>query len=476
MRLQPLESSFWEIADPQSALEFALRSRFTVLSPFQIISLRYAGRTHQVLVLEVAPDGPGVLIVNTDCVVNIDPPLGSDAPPPPPPATSGGAPGAVGGGRPTPLVLGATASGSALPGLPCTFSVSVPDAAVFEGSDLLVEVSSVAEAPPSAAGGAGSTLSGAAPPAASPAAGEPDLYVDAAPNRAPSLLEHRWAWNGTGSTGSVRVSDDPPPRPPLPGGAAAAAAPGAATVAAAAAAAAPHPRVYYVSVDAFGGPVSFSLTASLVPKAPPPAATPAPLSAAAAADPSSVICPTCGAAVPAARLDMHTAVCARNNVRCPAPGCGAVLRKGPAAFRDHWHCPSCALVLRESEGSKHVAISHTDLPCPHGCGAQMHLEALRAHARVSRKRELRLARSLALTCTRCPGPAADGLPPTPDHVPLLRRLCSRRRAARRLRRPRKGAHRARELLRCAHSRVRSLWAVCAPQRKRRPLPRRAPRR
>jgi len=197
VRLQPIESSFWEISDTRAALEFALRSRFTVLSPNQVIAFRYAGKTYQVLVLEVEPVAPGVRIVNTDCVVNIEPPLSgggagdsvmaSNA------STSAAAKTST--DRSGQLTLGTQTSGVAAPGQPCVYALKVPDAAVFAENDLLVSVSD----PPAAS----------APPAGEE--GEPDVYVDVAPNRTPSLLEHRWAWNGAGKVGSVRVSDEAAP-------------------------------------------------------------------------------------------------------------------------------------------------------------------------------------------------------------------------------------------------------------------------
>ena len=392
----------------ESALEFALRSRFTVLSPFQVISLRYAGRTYQILVLEVEPDGPGVLIVNTDCVVNIEPPLGGgDAAQASAAGPSVGA--ASAGGRPSPLVLGSSVSGTALLGEPCVFTVLVPDVAALDASDLLLEVTGPAGG--AAPRSVGATLSGApveSREAPAPAVGEPDIYVDVAPNRSPSLLEHRWSWNGAGSNGSVRVADSAPPA------AGATSADGSTTVLAAMAAAAPQSRTYYVTIVAYGGAAEFVLSASLVPKAPGSAAVAT--AAATVAGPSEAICPSCGAVVPAARLDLHAAVCARNNVRCPAAGCGAVLRRGPAAFRDHWHCPECALVMREADGAKHAAIAHVDHACPHGCGTAMRLEPLREHAKVRRRAPMWLSIPGSL-CGRAL--CTERLPPPSRHLSLL---------------------------------------------------------
>jgi hypothetical protein len=251
----------------------------------------------QILVLEVEPSSaPAVLIINTDCVVNIEPPLGGSLTASISTGGDGtGGSATAGSSSKKTLALGEVVSGAVLKASPAVYTLKIPTGAVLSESDVLLEVRRPVEVSAGVALG-GSAVAGGS---ATHGAGEADVYVDAAPQKAPSLLRHKWKWNGIGSAGAVRVSD----AMPLPGA--------SSTVEAAAAAAAP--RTFYVSVTTLSdSEAPFELRASLVPKAA-ASDSAAPLTTAAhaiALGPDDVLCGTCNAAVPKARYDMHSAVCA----------------------------------------------------------------------------------------------------------------------------------------------------------------------
>ena len=90
------------------------------------------------------------------------------------------------------------------------------------------------------------------------------------------------------------------------------------------------------------------------------------------------MCDTCGASVPCMSLERHAAFCRKNNQRCPAPGCGVVLRIKDAHL--HVHCPQCDLVSNPEGVAKHTAQWHGRFPCP--CGVEMELGMLLAHRRT----------------------------------------------------------------------------------------------
>ena len=71
----------------------------------------------------------------------------------------------------------------------------------------------------------------------------------------------------------------------------------------------------------------------------------------------NVPCPTCGRRIAQAHLDLHTAFCARNNVRCDHPGCGKVVRR--------------------PELPQHRLDNHARVACE--CGAVMEASAVAAH-------------------------------------------------------------------------------------------------
>lgn len=93
-----------------------------------------------------------------------------------------------------------------------------------------------------------------------------------------------------------------------------------------------------------------------------------------------VECSTCGSMVPAARAALHEAYCARNNTKCLI--CDRTLRK---ADRDtHWHCGECAdpsfLATTVAGRDKHLKLFHVDIACPCGQFAAP-LLALQRHFR-----------------------------------------------------------------------------------------------
>jgi hypothetical protein len=85
---------------------------------------------------------------------------------------------------------------------------------------------------------------------------------------------------------------------------------------------------------------------------------------------------------PTLRYSLLFVLVQRNNVRCTFPGCGAILRKGAAAAKQHWHCPDCGIAMNEADGAKHAALEHSDIQCPNGCGIALRLDPLRTHIEV----------------------------------------------------------------------------------------------
>jgi hypothetical protein len=93
-----------------------------------------------------------------------------------------------------------------------------------------------------------------------------------------------------------------------------------------------------------------------------------------------VKCPNCEKMVPAARASLHQAYCSRNNSKCLV--CERTLRKADQAT--HWHCGECTdpLFLADTHAGrvKHLALFHSDIEC--GCGAvTLPLLPLQAHYR-----------------------------------------------------------------------------------------------
>jgi hypothetical protein len=241
-----------------------------------------------------------------DCVVNIEPPLeGADVGAT---ATEGGSSDAsassgVAPGSRLALTLGDAVTGTAIRGQHTVFTVRCPDSTAFIENDLLIEVKPQLQSTERDSDVGGVTLGGGAAgssqPVSPPLGGEADIYVDTAPQKDPSLLKHRWKWNGAGGSGTVRVSE---------------ASPVSETAATGALPAAPTPRTFYVGVTTISAqPALYVLKASMVPRL--SVETPAGVDHAGHADtatrgPDDVLCATCGAAVPRSRYDMHSAVCA----------------------------------------------------------------------------------------------------------------------------------------------------------------------
>lgn len=73
-KLQPLTSDFLDIPNHKVALETALRGRYSLLIQGDIMPLLIGGRAYDVLVAELKP-AQAVSIVNTECAVDIEPPL-----------------------------------------------------------------------------------------------------------------------------------------------------------------------------------------------------------------------------------------------------------------------------------------------------------------------------------------------------------------------------------------------------------------
>ena len=125
------------------------------------------------------------------------------------------------------------------------------------------------------------------------------------------------------------------------------------------------------------------------------------------------ICATCSAVVPTTSLSLHAAVCARQNVRCAAPGCGAVLRRGASADA-HRHCDECGCVVSPGVPQrKHSQVRHAVRKCE-DCTFSGPLANLRTHA-------LYECHGRLVTCRFC-GATAPAGPPPADHGDRIRGL------------------------------------------------------
>ncbi|KAJ1728885.1 hypothetical protein LPJ61_003802 [Coemansia biformis] len=117
----------------------------------------------------------------------------------------------------------------------------------------------------------------------------------------------------------------------------------------------------YVSVVGF--PAACDATIEVLFDAPPPSEQ-ASLSVHtpdSSSGPDEPVCANCGSSVPAARLEMHRAVCERHNAKCPA--CAHVFKRGSAELERHWHCEQCGAAGEQGDRSKHDYFYHT----PHAC-------------------------------------------------------------------------------------------------------------
>lgn len=399
LKFQPLTSDFVDISGHLDAfLTKALPLQFVTLSPGQILKLRHDGEDYQLLVTEVKPAAEAVLVINTNVAVSFDQPQ-EDA--------SGSRRRAqllTGPGQPITGVAAAAAISSAssaatssslsAPLAPATthyahYWFSIPPDVDLSAEDVVVTVkpeqTSGHEAGQSAQSGV-------------------DVFVDIG-NKRPRLTQHLWSVTAPDG-GSVSLRDEnvtfqddaaQPANLMSAASSSSMAVDGAGDRGAAEAAPtvsrffpnAGTLRTFYVSVRASSPrDTPFTLQYELVPRKPAEQHSPASTSAASSSQqqhqsPDSKQCPNCMAYVPTAAFAMHSAVCARNNVRCTHPGCGAMLRKGSKEASDHAHCtvPGCTTIAPPAHLPKHHSIFHSELNCEEGCGAKLELREMHRHVK-----------------------------------------------------------------------------------------------
>lgn len=85
MKLQPHAMAFVDLEDPRAALEQGLRG-FTCLSRGDTFAIKHGGTDFKFDVLDVYP-GDAINLIDTDCLLDLAPPLDYKEPPPPSPST-----------------------------------------------------------------------------------------------------------------------------------------------------------------------------------------------------------------------------------------------------------------------------------------------------------------------------------------------------------------------------------------------------
>ncbi|TPX32284.1 hypothetical protein SmJEL517_g04577 [Synchytrium microbalum] len=88
-------------------------------------------------------------------------------------------------------------------------------------------------------------------------------------------------------------------------------------------------------------------------------------------------CSNCLQRIPKRTITMHEAFCLRNNAYCGR--CKKVFKKGD--YASHWHCDECDMAGNISEMDKHMSRIHTPLSCT--CGKSLTLPELAQHKRES---------------------------------------------------------------------------------------------
>ncbi|RYE99600.1 MAG: hypothetical protein EOO41_00845, partial [Methanobacteriota archaeon] len=439
--IQPLTSDFLDIDDQEAFLTNGLRSNFTTLQRGQMLTLWHEGKEYQMVVQELEPSSaPACIIINTDCAVTTMPPMDAEA----------GAGGDTSRKATQRARVGEEVTGSLVAGGVVYVALVLPP---DQDPTTAKPVLSFAKT----GGDAGAHA---------------DIFVSLAPVKKPTLVQHTWYASSLVhervelTAESANLSDA---ELALQVAAAATAVealsfvelprggPTAPTVALS------RGDTVYVGVTAVRGALDFRLTLQLVPagmavdattvpaleaSAPAPAAGagadaasssgsgPIPAGGAAAgfrafagtpltmagadatgaspappppADPTRKMCPHCGASVPAGNFALHVPVCARNNVRCTHPGCGAVLRKGSDAAAAHVHCGVCSAILPPALMAKHVDLFHAEHTCE--CGVSLPLPALREHYLLACPRRF-------VVCRFC-GDTTRAGPPPADHAARL---------------------------------------------------------
>jgi hypothetical protein len=474
LTLQPLSADFRrDILDPVPMLTAQLSQHYTVIYPSQLLRVDRKGRDYRLLVAEVTPPGAkAVDIINTNCNLTILPALDHEGPSDTHDAAMGmddrsgrgngvGSAASLKYGEINPLRFGeiisdastvpdpahssarvdalipagdalgaaATASDGRVPASADAFFVlEVPPAIDTATHDILVEVTP--RAPHSSGSGSGG--------------GHPFVLLgcprEVSPQ--PCLALHCWAaFARTAAAASplaLRVSADalspfsPYARRQLAETSRINRESSHALVPALMTQLGPS-RQLALRVQAVQGagspPVVFSIAARAVPRssapadqAQPPFGTPlqpssgATDSADAAPEPGKKLCPSCRAQVPEAAFLTHSAMCARNNVRCSHAGCGAILRRGPEAAKQHSHCRHCSNVLPEADIPLHTVLMHDEHPCGHGCVFQGTLAEVVDHMTDS-------CTLRQVVCRFCGDSVVAGPPPA-DFADRMDNLCT----------------------------------------------------
>jgi hypothetical protein len=373
MTIKPLTSDFLDIPNHKSFLENGLRKYFTTVFPNQLVTLRHERQNYAFLITELEPStAPACVILNTDCDLTVDTPMDFN------PAT-----GASSGARRAMqyLKVGEAIEGTAAPDSYAYYSFGYPTG--IDPATMDVQITLLSEE------------------------GDADAYIALHPIRKPTLLNHEWALNGIGSgsmlltheTRSVSPSGESADGPvaavdamDLTSGAEGST---IADLVAKMKPAAP-PKSFYVGITAFQAPAKYKLSFDVVPKGTalpdaslgihvPSASTGLPHSVPSAPLADGAMdgrkqCANCESWVLASNYALHVAQCARNNVKCPHPGCGKVLRKAADTFEKHWHCETCYQVMPKIVGPKHHVLYHEPHTCT--CGVSLPAPELRQHLQV----------------------------------------------------------------------------------------------
>ena len=477
LRLRPLTSDFAsDIADHRSALESAISTSYTALHTGQLVSLRHGGKEYSVLVAEVQPAAPACVVKNTDVTVVLEydahPSLGEHGSTS---ATTANQAASASSSPSQPLrlqldgepsVVQITAGQSAaylIAAIPYEMlggsSGGVPELEVFRKMD----------SSGSAAGGRDSGIEvyldigrpGPAYPTLtrhlwasnrSAAIETRDKHVvsvrrirldsaslDLPPGVLKSIELSHTHVDGAGSMppaaslslrSAVQAAIQPAVLPWLHGGDASGGRPppmidvkitvsrphGVTTQQSQSSSSSSSSSLeHMIDDDTRDDRVELSIALRTVPgsRSTAPASSSSSTASGSTADGTAVECPTCKSRVPLASLTLHSAVCARNNVRCSFPECGAVLRQGGAAA-EHVHCTSCGEVVPPVDAAKHARLYHAPCSCD-ACAASFK-DAMAARLHCANECPLRI-----IVCRYCGAHEAAGPAPA-DYGDRLRGL------------------------------------------------------
>lgn len=427
LNFKPLTADFLDIdTSVDSFLTRVLPKQFVTLSPGQIIKLRHAGQDYSLLVTEVKPKADAVLIIDTNVAVTFDPPSDDST------GTRR---------RMQQIKLDEEIVDTAPPSgnneflqywitIPSTIDLSTDDVVITAKNEPLTVTNTGNKL------GSSSNVTSINSSSSSTVFTDDDNNVEVfvGMKRRPRLVEHLWAITTPGG-GSVALIDDTVTFPedlerlaiPLPvnnnSTITTTSTPTTSagtditednTTAHVHNSIVPRTsrlypmtgsyRTFYISVHSDGKQeIRFRLQVSVVPRTIVTASSAGAVSVNPGGDTKQ--CSNCQAWVPSNAYAMHTAVCARNNIRCNHPGCGTVLRKGSKEANEHAHCDSCSEVMVPTYIKKHKALWHTDLVCEEGCGAILPLRLMHMHANDECARRM-------ITCRFCNDRVRSGGRPT----------------------------------------------------------------